>query len=534
MTTPLTISLNYSIARMVPGTVCLATPMIGNVALTSGVNWKVVPEGAAQVTNELGRGRIVAKLEGPFVLVCLAAQQAAATIGYVIPLTPAKPTPPVVTPPLPPVVVPPPPPPVVVPPPVVTPPQSTPLIVAPAKLWKRKRKGILMANTDFYYDVWTQAMEAAAAMRYDVWFSGDPARHARMRLVNPNSKFLPYTLEYTNIMKPGDVLQNQYEHDFEQWCADNHISQAQAESAWLLDPTGNRVTTTIWGSLRDIGDPTNQIWRQFTVWRYQQLGIQFPGADGFFIDEFGSNALTANYKRATTDPTRLAAILAAETTLIAEIANAIAPRQLVVNTASYLFQEDVDIAKAGFGVHMEQINNPMNLDWWNTSWPYMERLMAAGVLVNIVPAYQFGEYESAKDKLGNHMDSHRGKLLELAAYYMCVSDPALFAFSIQNFWPTGITPMTYWLSEIDVELDGPIETRNRQPGLKIWQRRFASGLVVVNPISDRLDPNYAAQIQVTLPNDRKYGQVMPDGTTGSQVKAVMMRTPEAAIFRVIP
>lgn len=532
MTTPLTISLNYSIARMSPGTLCIAKAMLGNTQVVDGVNWKVVPDGAADVVNEHGSARITGKFEGPFVLTCIAAQQAAAVIGsvYVAPPSPVIPVPPVK--PVPPVVVTPTPPPVVIPP-VVIPPAGTALTVAPAKKWKRKRKGILLVNTDFYY-TWSANLEGPAALRYDVWFSGDPQRHARMKLINPDTIFLPYTLEYTNIVKTGEHLENQYETDFVNWCADNHIPQVQAEAAWLHDSTGKRVTVTIWGSLRNIGDPTNPIWRRFTIWRYKQLSIKFPGANGFFIDEFGSSAITANYKLSTSDSARLAAILAAETSLIAEIANAIAPLQLVVNTASYMFQEDVDIAKAGFGVHMEQINNPMNLDWWNSSWPYMERLMAAGVWVNIVPAYQFGEYESTHDKLGNHMDTHRGKMLELAAYYMCVTDPALFGFSIQNFWPTGITPMTYWLKEIDVELDGPLEVRNRQPGLKVWQRRFASGLVIVNPISDRLDPNYSVETQVVLPSDRKYGQVLPDGSTGPQVKSVMMRCPEAAMFKVIP
>lgn len=415
--------------------------------------------------------------------------------------------------------------------PVVAPP-SPAHFVAPAKSWQGHRQ-LRILQTDFYYD-WSQSMEEQDAARVDIMISGNPDRHARMKVFNPSLKHIPYTLQYTSI-EGGSNLSSGFVPNFIQWCSDNHIGTVEAEKAWLHTPDGKRVEVNIWGSKRWVGDPRDPTWRKFSVWRYKELMRTIPTADGFFIDEFGSGGLTKNYKLALTDGAALQAIFASETTLIAEISTAIAPKQLIVNIGNYMFQEDIDIAKAAGGVHMEQVNVPTTLDWWASAWPFMEKLMAADVFVNIVPAYEFGEYESVKDSKGYHMDSHRGKLLEVCGAYMLLpANPGLMALSVENGPWDKFTPITNWLYEIDSNIGSPIEVRQKLSGFHHFYRRFSSGLVVVNPVVDRNPPNYGVQSRIDLPRDRKYAQILPNGQPGPVVDHILLRTPEAAILKVIP
>lgn len=415
--------------------------------------------------------------------------------------------------------------------PVVVPPPVTANVPAPAKQWKGHRP-LRILQTDFFYD-WDPSMEKPDAERVDILISGDSARHNRMKAFNPNLKHIPYTLQYTGI-ETGKNLQSQFVPYFIQWCSDNHIAPVAAEKAWLHTPDGHRAEVVIWDSRRWVGDPRDPTWRRFSVWRYQEMVRSIPTADGFFIDEFGSGGLTKNYKLAQPSATDLAAIFAAETTLMAEIAKAIAPKQLIVNIGNYMFQEDIDIAKAAGGVHMEQVNVPMTLDWWASAWPFMDKLMAANVFVNVVPAYAFGEYESVKDPKGYHMDSHRGKLLEVCGAYMLLpNDPGLMALSVENGPWNKFTPITNWLYEIDADIGTPVEVRQKQTGFHHFYRRFSKGLVVVNPVVDRNPPNYGVQTRIDLPRDRKYAQVLGNGQVGSPVDFILLRTPEAAIFKVV-
>lgn len=139
--------------------------------------------------------------------------------------------------------------------------------------------------------------------------------------------------------------------------------------------------------------------------------------------------------------------------------------------------------------------------------------------------------------VGNAMDSARGKLLELVSYYMVVTDPALLGLSIENGdWGT-FTPTTNWLYQIDVDLGLPIEIRQHNAAAfagrgRIFHRRFAKGLVVANLIPDRSPADYGPNGggTFTLPTDRAYARVLPDGTLAQQQQKITLRCPEAAIF----
>lgn len=402
-------------------------------------------------------------------------------------------------------------------------------IIPAVVLTPRIRDWIQVWLTDFYY-TWTTVLENEAAVYYDGFISGDIPRHERMKKLNPMLLFMPYTVEYAPIIS-GNNLQSQYLYILGAWATQNKLSIADVEAMFLKGADGQRLVIEIWGSKRNVGDPTNPNWMKFQVWRYQQIVAQSPAISGAFVDEFGSNQINGNFKLgAGGSATRLGAIIDAQTVLIGMIAGAIGPKKLIVNTAAYIFQNDADIAHAAKGVHLEQINNPMSLDWWNSSWPYMDRLVASGILTNIVCAYGFGEYESTKDSFGNHMDTHRGKLLELAAYYMIVTDPALLAIHLENGW--GVPPMTNKLKELEANIGRFTGTRTKIGTYFI--RNFQRGLVVVNPIVDRNPPNYEVMSVINLPTDRKYAQIMPDGSLGPQVKQLTLRRPEAAILKVIP
>lgn len=393
----------------------------------------------------------------------------------------------------------------------------------------RVRDWLQLWLTDFFY-TWTPELEAKAAKYYDGFISGDVARHERMKLVNPKLLFMPYTLQYTSIIS-GNTVQTAYLQILAAWASHNGLSAGDVELMFLHTPDGKRLVVNIWGSNRNLGDPTNPNWIKFQVWRFEQIIAVSPAVTGAFIDEFGSSAVNGNFKLgAGGDPIRLKSIEDAETVLMGMIASAIAPKKLVVNTGSYIFQSDSDIAHAAKGDHLEQINNPMSLDWWNSSWPYMDKLVASSVLTNIVCAYGFGEYESVKDAFSVHMDTQRGKTLELAAYYMIVTDPALLALHLENSWTQ--PPMHFSFPLVDADIGRPIETRVKTGD--VFMRRFTKGLVVVHPIVDRLAPNYGALFSIKLPTDRKYGRVNADGSVAPAFTNVELRRPEAAIFKVIP
>jgi len=496
-------------------------------------------------------------------------------------------------------------------------PQPPPAVVAPAAAWKRIRDHICLVSTDFYYN-WTLAIEQIAALRYDIFYSGDPARHARMKLLNPYGRFLPYSIEVTTIVPgaAGASLGTCYADDFAAWCTANGISAAAQEAAWLHKPgtfdKANRVSLTIWGSLRWMLDPTDDTARRYTVDRYRRLaGVAV--VDGMFADEFGSGQMLSYYKLAAgSDTLRLLALTDAETSLIALIAAAIAPKQLVLNAAGYELAWDAALSRAAMGAHMEQTNNPMTMDWWATTWAYIDQLLASGVFVNFVPLYDFGRYELLYDGkapapspfptpqlargtrtsahaqpaqavdndaqrwlghplrapmptgtvrrvatklkykvtrtlaalaqtmrtlgVGTAMDTHRGKLLELAGAYMVITDPALLGLSIENgFWGT-FTAATNYLPEIDAKIGRAKEKRQRGPvGTHYFTRRFDNGLVVVNPIWNRLQQDYSAAAAVTipLPSDRRYARVNADGSLAAPSTSVTLRTPEAAIFLAV-
>ncbi len=504
----LAISLNYGITRLVPRSVSIATAVLDGVPQTSGVRWSVFPEGACILATEQGKAWLTGATPGPFGLVCIAGGQAASTVGMV--LSPAP-----------------------VPPPVVVP----PVVVPPAAKGKLIRYWLQLWFTDFFY-TWgvppaSLVLEKAVALYYDGSLSGNVSRHERMKVFNPNMLFMPYTVQYTMILSGTNEpsLASVYADDLTAWAAAQSLTAAEVEAMWLQNPDGTRVKISIWGSARNIGDPRNVNWRKYTIDRYQRMAKVSPAITGLFIDEFGSNQVNSNFKLgAGGSATTLQAIIDAETSLMLAISSALAPGKLIVNTASYEFQGDVDIAHAAGGVHMEQANVPMSLDWWNSTWPYIDRLMAAKVLVNLVCAYGFGEYDGVKDANGVHMDTHRGKLLELAGYYMLVTDPMLLALHLENAW--NYAPLTYKLAECDFELGLPKSVRTKNAG--IFLREFDHGIVLVNPVKDRLPANYAVTTSILLPTDRKYAQVAADGSIGPVVTSISLRCPEAAILAVVP
>lgn len=502
----LTIEWNYPIDRMSKNTLCIGTAMLDGVPKLSGVNWSVSPAGAVVGVVSGGRFRITGAAPGGFTVKASLGEalSSGAVLGSV-------------------------PPPVVVPPVVVTPPPPPLPVGASALGWKLHREDIQVWATNFYYNI-TPSMYPQIASRFDCLMGHPDIIPAELQL-NPNLIFAPYTIQYT-VVNSGHGIESGYMSDLLSWAAVRSLTPAQIDAMFLKNPDGTRLTVVIWGSERSVGDPRDVNWCAYQVNRYIRISEQ-ANVKAIFIDEFGSGQVNPNFKKgANGDALALAAIIEAEVKLMTAIEEAVFPVQLIVNTASYLFQDDTDIAKAAQGVHMEQVNNPMNLDWWNSSWPFIDKLLAAGVLVNITSPFQFGEYEGVHDSKGATMDTTRGKLLELAAYYMMVTDPHLLAFHVENGDWSKYTIVQNWIGQIDAKLGHPIETRVRQNGT--FTRRFQNGLVVVNPIIDRLPADYGTPVTITLPTDRKYGLLNADLTVGPAVTSISLRRPEAAIFKVVP
>ncbi|MEO7102854.1 MAG: hypothetical protein ABI119_05910 [Gemmatimonadaceae bacterium] len=448
------------------------------------------------------------------------------------------------------------------PPPAPKPyPYPVPATHAPAMEWKRLRDWLTLVSTDFYYN-WQavtgagpSAMETIYAKRYDVVYSGVTSRALRLKSVNPNFKHLPYSLQYTTLIDapnsdPNDkpTLGTKYMTYFVQWCKDNSVDAASAEAAWLHDSNGNRVGTKIWNSPRDIIDPRNDVARRFTVWRYQEMAKDTT-TDGFFIDEFGKGGMEPNWRLGIgTDAAALVAIEDAQVSLLVLISKALAaltpPKQLVINTAAYTFPFDMACVAAARGTHMEQTNNPLSGslcgDYASTggnpppAWSFTDVALQHGAFVNMVPPYQFGEYESQVGGAGpTHMDTPRGKLAELVSYYMVVTDPALLGLSLENGDWAKYTPIQNYVFQCDADIGRAMETRWRATGSHVWQRRFTKGLVLFNPVLtwDRTKHDYGLATTVVLPTDRAYYRVLPDGTAAPTASgSISLRMCEAAIF----
>ena len=432
--------------------------------------------------------------------------------------------------------------------PVVTP------FSAPALAWTPHREHISVGHTDFNYN-WDQShdwqgtdptpMEIDYANKYDFTISGSPYRQARLKKANPNIRCIPYAELLSTLTNASSTpnIATGFCNDFDAWNAKHSVSAAEAEKGWLhymgYTDAAHRLTRHAdTNSARFYPDPTNQNMRDYSVDRLKRCCAQ-PYQDGVFLDEYGSGMNRADFAlsctlNGITDQVRLQALCDAETSLLAAASAAMYPKQLVINTGGYLFAWDAQETRAARGAHMEQANDPMSLDWWNSVWPYVDVRLKDQSFVEMVPLREYGGYEKLVDSAGNHMDSLRGKLLELGAYYMCVQDKQQqlgFAFENGN-WNT-TTPTKNWMPQIDVKIGKPIEPRQRSLTGRWFTRRFSQGLVVVNPIVDRLPPNYATQTIVQLPTDRKYAQVRADGTVGLPVTSVTLRRPEAAIFKVV-
>lgn len=529
----LTISTNYPSSNMSVGEAIIAKASLNGAVLTSGVTWsvKAPASGAIKIAGDLSNVcRITGMLKGTDAVVATYGTAVGTLVcGVAVAVPTPTPTP------------------VPVPTPVYVP--------SPAAAWHRHRPHITVGHTDFNYN-WDKPhdwlgtvatpMEIAYAARYDFSYSGFWARQQRFKTVNANMHCLPYTLLLT-CETVGTAIEGAYLPDFATWCAANAVTAAQAEAALLHLPgftdAANRLVVTIWGSTRWVGDPTSDAWRRYSADRYRRIAAP-AWVDGAFIDEYGSSQNRGMYKLSCpADTVRLQALCDAQTTLLAAVAGAIAPKQLVINTSAYLFPWDAQETDAARGTHMEQINDAVPPELWSQSWPYIDQRLAAGDFVNIVPLRDFGHYETVHDAQtpANYLDTPRGKLVELASYYMLVTDPALLGLSIENGdWSTD-TPMQNWLAEIDAEIGLALEPRklatvaHQGTSGRAFVRRFANGVVVANVCTDRTNTNYGVgnTTTVTLPTDRTYAQVRADGTLAAAAATVTLRCPEAAVFVVV-
>jgi hypothetical protein len=485
----------------------------------------------------------------------------------------------------------------------VPPPMPPVLSPAPAAKWSGLFQPVRIWMTDFYYN-WTTAMYAIVAAHYDLLMS---MKHpTEIKALNANARNLVYALQYTTLIdKPVAGFQSLHEAatlnngsglirhylraheahktrllnssaaeaspelarslvaaatdaanvatkylaDFETWRHAHGISDADAEAAFLHDSTGKRIVPYLWASPRNVFDTRSAVARTYTIDRLMRVAAA-SNIDGIFLDELGKGVMEPVWKLATgANAPMLQAIENAEVSLLAAIRQALATvgKQLVVNTASYAFSFDAACADAAGGTHMEQTNNPLQGDLTASTWSFIDARLAKGTIVNLVPPFQFGEYESQVGGAGvTHMDTPRGKLLELVSALMVSVNPAsLLWLSLENGDWSKYTPITNWLKQIDAiaKFGLPVEKRHALPFVgrngaarRCYQRSFEHGLAIYNAIYfdvwNKSSQDYGGDtVTVTLPTDRNYFRVQPDGTVELKpTTSVMLRTPEAAIF----
>jgi hypothetical protein len=364
----------------------------------------------------------------------------------------------------------------------------------------------------------------------------------KYRLYDPNAKIDRYVLNWTVIQAGSEPENNStaYTTHMQKWYA-AHPSY-QLENGFLHDASkcsggtktaACRVTFKIWNSARFALNPGDAGVRAYQRDRFKEV---LSDADGLFLDEHGSGDFDDNlsslkiveYPSSATYKTDVVSWLA-------DLKAAVAPKKLVINTATYISSWDTQLANAAGGAHAEGINNPFRADL-EQRWDFMEALNKGGTAVEMVPA---GDTPANYTAGGSANAAARRKLFQLASYYLVVPSPAdLLRF---NWGPDWTTPYsTQWYKAIEVDVGKPISPRHimgegKDPAghsYRIWAREFENAVVFVRPVIEWSSQTYddGTALTITMPSGDTYLPLSTDGTVGAPTDRVTLRTSESAIL----
>jgi len=403
--------------------------------------------------------------------------------------------------------------------------------------------------TDFYYN-WTPTERAWAAAHYDAEMSGDASAWLA---INPAVQTYPYTLLWTTLIPSATATPNitgTITEDMRAWYALH--PQYSMETAFLHDTGGvpadsaHRYTLPIWDSRRWFLNPADSGFMAYSVDRYRRIVAGSPA--GAFIDESG----TGDMAKATPSREYLLAAgwppvspyFAAYAALVARIRAAIAPKRLMLNTAGYMFPGDSADARAAGAVHLEKVNNPLSSNV-GSSFAWIDRLLAAGVFVDFVDAYDYAD-DSVLVTRGTYPGGNepttfaREKMAELASYYLVVpADPSRLALQLVNMWDRPFSSV--WLKAQEADIGHPTTARAIETlatkdaagqSVVLYRRDFTRALVLFRTQTGWGTQSYADSTAVTipLPAGETWLPLHADGSLGSAVTSVPLRNAEAAIL----
>ncbi|MGH7623866.1 MAG: Ig-like domain-containing protein, partial [Gemmatimonadaceae bacterium] len=277
---------------------------------------------------------------------------------------------------------------------------------------------IRIALTDFYDpNGWTSTERAWDGQHYDLVMGGNAtAWHA----VNPGIRHYQYVLlQATTIptATPPTSAVSQWYSDAVAWYAAHpeyrmetaflHQVGQPADSAHRLKPWG-------WDTYTWIINPSDPGLVAYQSDRFRRLSAN---EDGLFIDSQGSGSLGGNLKDRTSPlgsleyPNSAGAwppsgqYFVDYAALLRALKAAVGSKTLQPNTSGYDFDPDfADVTAAG-ATHMEKVNYPLSSNLAN-SWTWIDKLLGAGVDVNMVDALDYEDMNAVISKyFGGTLDS---------------------------------------------------------------------------------------------------------------------------------
>ncbi len=386
---------------------------------------------------------------------------------------------------------------------------------------------------------------AWAAAHFDFIMGGDAQQY---KSLNPAIRVIPYALDW-NVMQPGaqksNTLATSYYDDMQQWFAAH--PQYQLEKAFLhlagSDPSPEtRLQFTAWGSKRWAINPGDSGARAYAEDRIRRF---VGNSDGVFFDSHSSGDIgKALGKTPLAEYPDRQKYQSDMIEYVHDIAQAIAPKIVMINTSEYAKPFDWGMATAAGAVHLERMNNPLT-SMMPDRWKWVDTLLTHNVLVELVSLDSWNDANTAHGVLGTYSPGNytskaeRLKMFELASYYLVVpSTPDHLYLDLENAWKVPYDQV--WLKAQEYDVGHPTGPRrviqtgkdSTNTGFSIWARDFDHALILVRPTATWKNRIFGDSTAVTvpLPNGESLRPLHGDGTLGAPVTSVTLRQSEAMIL----
>lgn len=372
----------------------------------------------------------------------------------------------------------------------------------------------------------------------------------------PTATQIEYVVVLT-VIQPGQeppALPSAYYDDMVAWY--RLRPEYQLEDAFLHRAGGgktldNRLANTVWGNRRwyiNVGDPGA---RAYTLDRLRRVLRQVPAweRDGIFIDEHDHASMSNAFKNLATNQPQQVLEYGGPGALQPQVVGMLqalraglgAGKILQVNTAEYTQGWSQEYAVAAGAALLELVNNPMRA--MVDRWKDVDAMLQQGVTVQLVTALTNAEYDgmAATFPRGNETSpARRGRLFELASYYMVLTTPDRTWLTTHNGDWLKQDYATNWIKAIEANIGTPTAARSVLASgtdgagqrYDVWQRPFTRALVLCRPQYAWNTTRYGddTAMPVTLPAGESWYPLRADGTLGAAVASVTLRAAEAMIL----